>query len=75
MTPEGLITIRSNYGPKDTVNRLETQIEAKGLNVFAHIDQEPKAEPMSSLPRDIGKGSLLIDDVHGTSALPLTAEV
>jgi uncharacterized protein (DUF302 family) len=39
MTPEGSITIRSNYGPKDTVNRLETQIKAKGLNVFAHIDQ------------------------------------
>jgi uncharacterized protein (DUF302 family) len=38
MAGDGLITIRSNYGPKDTMNRLETDVKAKGLTVFARID-------------------------------------
>jgi uncharacterized protein (DUF302 family) len=38
MAAEGLITLRSNYGPKDTMDRLEAAVRAKDLTVFAHID-------------------------------------
>ena len=35
---EGLATIASNFGPKETMDRLETEIRTKGLEVFARID-------------------------------------
>ena len=38
MAADGLITLRSSYAPKDTMNRLETEVKAKGLTVFARID-------------------------------------
>ena len=38
MAADGLITLRSNYAPKETMNRLETEVKAKGLTVFARID-------------------------------------
>jgi len=38
MAADGLTTIRSSYGPKDTVERLEAAVKAKGMTVFAHID-------------------------------------
>ena len=38
MAADGLITIRSNHGPKDTMSRLEAEVKAKGLAVFARID-------------------------------------
>ena len=38
MAADGLITIWSNHGPKDTMSRLEAEVKAKGLAVFAHID-------------------------------------
>jgi uncharacterized protein (DUF302 family) len=38
MAADGLITLRSSYGPKETMNRLEAEAKAKGLTVFARID-------------------------------------
>ena len=38
MTIQGLTTIQSNFGPKDTMNRLEAAVQAKGMTVFARID-------------------------------------
>jgi uncharacterized protein (DUF302 family) len=38
VTIEGLTTIQSSLGPKDTMNRLEAAVQAKGLTVFARID-------------------------------------
>jgi len=38
MAAGGLITLRSSHGPKDTMNRLETEVKGKGLTVFARID-------------------------------------
>ena len=38
MIADGLITLESAYGPKDTMNRLEAEGKAKGLTVFARID-------------------------------------
>jgi uncharacterized protein (DUF302 family) len=38
MAAEGLTTIKSNYSPKETMDRLEAAVKSKGLTVFAHID-------------------------------------
>ena len=38
MAADGLMTIRSSYGPTDTINRLETEVKAKGMTVFARVD-------------------------------------
>jgi uncharacterized protein (DUF302 family) len=35
---EGLTSIASSLDPKETMDRLEAEIRAKGLNVFARID-------------------------------------
>ena len=40
---EGLTTIASSFGPKETIDRLEAEIQAKGLNVFARIDHAAAA--------------------------------
>jgi len=38
MAADGLITIASSYGPKETMDRLETEIKARGMTVFTRID-------------------------------------
>jgi len=38
MAADGLITIRSGFGPQETMKRLEAEVKARGLTVFAHID-------------------------------------
>ncbi len=38
MAAQGLTTIRSSYGPQDTMNRLGAAVKAKGMTVFARID-------------------------------------
>ena len=38
MAVDGLITIRSSFGPQETMMRLEAELQAKGLTVFARID-------------------------------------
>ena len=38
MAADGLTTVRSSYGPKETMDRLEAAVKAKHLTVFARID-------------------------------------
>jgi len=38
MAADGLTTVASSFGPKETMDRLETEIKAKGMTVFARID-------------------------------------
>src|SRR5262252_10883370 len=38
MAADGLTTIASSYGPKETMDRLEAEIKAKGMAVFSRID-------------------------------------
>jgi uncharacterized protein (DUF302 family) len=38
MAMDGLTTLPSSHGPKDTMDRLEAEVRAKGLTVFARID-------------------------------------
>jgi uncharacterized protein (DUF302 family) len=35
---QGLTTMQSSFGPKDTMNRLEAAVQAKGMTVFSRID-------------------------------------
>jgi uncharacterized protein (DUF302 family) len=35
---EGLTSIRSSFGPKETMDRLQAEIRALGMTVFARID-------------------------------------
>ena len=38
MTANGLTTLSSVFGPKDTADRLESEIKGRGMTVFARID-------------------------------------
>ena len=38
MTIDGLISLRSNAGPKQTADRLKAELQASGLTLFAQID-------------------------------------
>ena len=44
MAAEGLTTIRSHNGPKDTMDRLEADVKAKGMSVFARVDHAAGAK-------------------------------
>src|ERR1700682_5323815 len=37
MAADGLSTLRSSFGPKDTMNRLKAEVKSKGMTVFARI--------------------------------------
>jgi len=43
MAVQGLTTIKSSHGPRDTMNRLEAAVKAKGPTVFARIDHSAGA--------------------------------
>lgn len=38
MAADGLTTVESHFGPRETLDRLETDVKGKGLTVFARID-------------------------------------
>ncbi|OKO67675.1 DUF302 domain-containing protein [Bradyrhizobium sp. NAS96.2] len=38
MAIDGLISLRSNVGPKETADRLKAELQASGLTLFARID-------------------------------------
>jgi uncharacterized protein (DUF302 family) len=55
MVTDGLITKPSSYGPEETMNRLEAEVRAKGMTVFARIDHAAgaKAVGLSLRPIDL----------------------
>jgi uncharacterized protein (DUF302 family) len=44
MAADGLTTLRSSFGPKETMDKLEVQVKAKGMTVFARIDHAAGAK-------------------------------
>lgn len=38
MAADGLVTIRSEHNPQETMRRLEAAVKAKGMTVFGHVD-------------------------------------
>jgi len=55
MAADGLTTIKSSHGPKETMDRLEDAVKAKGLTVFARIDHAAGAAEvgLSLRPTDL----------------------
>jgi uncharacterized protein (DUF302 family) len=55
MAADGLITIKSSFGPEETMNRFESEVRAKGMTVFAHIDHAAGAAAvgLSLRPTDL----------------------
>ena len=84
MAADGLTTLRSSYGPKDTMSRLEAEVKARGMTVFARIDHAAGAAGagLSLRPTELlifgnGKaGTPLMQTVQTTGIdLPLKALV
>jgi uncharacterized protein (DUF302 family) len=44
MAADGLISLTSQHGPKETMDRLESAVRAKGATVFARIDHAGGAQ-------------------------------
>jgi uncharacterized protein (DUF302 family) len=44
MTPPGLKTLQSPYSVHETIDRLEGLLKAKGIKIFARIDQAAEAQ-------------------------------
>jgi len=40
---DGLIAVSSSFGPEETLKRLEAEIRAKGMTVFARVDHAASA--------------------------------
>jgi uncharacterized protein (DUF302 family) len=38
MSVDGLITVASSFGPKETMQRFEAEVAARGMTVFSHVD-------------------------------------
>jgi uncharacterized protein (DUF302 family) len=55
MAVQGLTTIKSSHTPRETMNRLEAAVTAKGLTVFARIDhaEGASAAGLSLLPTEV----------------------
>ena len=72
MAADGLTTIRSSYGPKDTMNRLEAEVKAKGMTVFARIDHAAGAAEagMSLRPTEL----LIFGNAKGGTPLMQSAQ-
>jgi uncharacterized protein (DUF302 family) len=72
MAADGLTTVRSSYGPKDIMTRLEAAVRAKGLTVFAHIDHAAGAAEagLSLRPTDL----LIFGNAKGGTPLMQSAQ-
>src|SRR5215831_3834179 len=57
MAAEGLTTIKSHFGPEETMNRLEAEVKARGMTVFAHI---PHAKGAAAAGLPLRPNDLLI---------------
>jgi uncharacterized protein (DUF302 family) len=84
MAADGLTTIRSSHGPKETMERLEAAVKAKDLTVFARIDHAAGAAKvgLSLRPTELlifgnAKGGTPLMQINQTTGidLPLKALV
>ncbi len=70
---EGLTTIASGFGPKETMDRLEAEIRGKGMTVFARIDHAAGAAEVGLTlpPTEL----IIFGNARGGIDLPLKALV
>src|SRR5262245_1853163 len=71
---DGLTTIKSNFGPKDTMSRLEAEVKARGMTVFAHI---PHAAGAAAVGVPLRPNDLLVfgNDKVGTQLMRLAPTI
>jgi uncharacterized protein (DUF302 family) len=48
---DGLTTVQSSFGAKETMDRLEAEVKAKGLTIFARVDHAAGAAAAGMLMR------------------------
>ena len=55
MAVEGFVTVKSSFGPKETLDRLEAELKARSLTVFARVDHAAGAAAveMTLRPTDL----------------------
>ena len=72
MAADGLTTLRSSLGPKDTMNRLEAEVKAKGMAIFARIDHAAGAAEvgLSLRPTEV----LIFGNARGGTPLMQSAQ-
>ena len=58
MAAEGLITLRSSFGPEETMSRFEAEVRARSMTIFAHIDHAAGAAAVGRRLRPPGLGVL-----------------
>jgi uncharacterized protein (DUF302 family) len=84
MAIDGLTSLRSSNSPRDTMNRLEAEVKARGMTVFARIDHAAGAAAagLSLRPTEVlifgnaKSGTLLMQSVQTIGIdLPLKAMV
>src|SRR6185437_458005 len=74
MAAEGLIIVPSSVGPKQTLDRLETELAANGLTIFARIDHAAGAA-QAGLPLRPTKLLIFGSAKAGTPLMVSTQEV
>jgi|SRR6478736_7252603 uncharacterized protein (DUF302 family) len=69
---EGLTIIASNFGPKETMDRLETEIRTGGMEVFARIDHATGAVDvgLNLRPTEL----IIFGNAHGGTPLMQSAQ-
>ncbi|HWZ06525.1 MAG TPA: DUF302 domain-containing protein [Bradyrhizobium sp.] len=72
MAAQGLTTLKSSHGPRDTMNRLEAAVKARGMTVFARIDHSAGAAAagLSLNPTEL----LIFGNARGGTPLMQTAQ-
>jgi uncharacterized protein (DUF302 family) len=72
MAVQGLTTIKSSHAPRETMNRLEAAVTAKGLTVFARIDhaEGASAAGLSLRPTEV----LIFGNAKGGTPLMQAAQ-
>jgi Domain of unknown function DUF302 len=71
MAVDGLTSLRSPYGPQDTMDRLEAEVKSRGMTVFARIDH---AEGAAGVGLALRPTELLIFG-HAKAGTPLMQSV
>jgi uncharacterized protein (DUF302 family) len=72
MATDGLITVRSSFGPTETMKRLEAEVRAKGMTIFAHVDHAAGANEvgLTLRPTDL----LIFGNAKGGTPLMQSAQ-
>jgi uncharacterized protein (DUF302 family) len=69
---EGLTSIQSVFGPKETMDRLEAEIRSKGLTIFAKIDHAAGAAEVGLTLRPTSL--IIFGNAHGGTPLMQTTQ-